>query len=362
MTKGHSMIRNRAFTLIELLVVVAIIALLIGILLPSLGRARDAARGIVCASNQRSLAQGQMMYVNDNSDQYAGVNTSGAVYQSLRVIPGQGAVWGHTQLLHNTTSSTPTTTWDWISPVIGDSYSLSANRAERTQQIFNDLGCASATIYNDAVYPGGQRPADFAEFDQRAQSSGYRQVSYLSPASFQYYSNSLSPNEVPKPTQDSVTRLLRDPHGSPVVTPRSFSPRLPRVGTQPSNKVLFADGTRYYAFIGGQYILDFDPQTAPSFFSSFSDGGPIFKGSAPYGRDFLANTNWNIQLSARHPGQQINVAYFDGHISNMSMTEAWTDPNPWYPSQSLFNGFNATPESIEFMNNQSQGATEKRIY
>lgn len=46
----------------------------------------------------------------------------------------------------------------------------------------------------------------------------------------------------------------------------------------------------------------------------------------------------------------INVAYWDGHVSNMKMDEAWRDPNPWYPSGTIFNGDTATAESIEFMN------------
>ncbi len=58
----------KGFTLIELLVVVAIIALLISILLPSLSRARELAKRAVCGSNLRGIGQGMHIYANDNEE------------------------------------------------------------------------------------------------------------------------------------------------------------------------------------------------------------------------------------------------------------------------------------------------------
>ncbi len=62
--------RKQGFTLIELLVVVAIIALLISILLPSLARARETAKRAVCASNLKGILTGMKVYANNNRDFY----------------------------------------------------------------------------------------------------------------------------------------------------------------------------------------------------------------------------------------------------------------------------------------------------
>lgn len=61
-------VHMHAFTLIEILVVVSILALLISVLLPSLARAREASRQVVCLSNMRQLSMGWHMYADAFKD------------------------------------------------------------------------------------------------------------------------------------------------------------------------------------------------------------------------------------------------------------------------------------------------------
>jgi prepilin-type N-terminal cleavage/methylation domain-containing protein len=58
---------RRAFTLIELLVVIAIIAILISIILPAIGAARDSAKRVQCLTNLRSMQMGLQMYLDQES-------------------------------------------------------------------------------------------------------------------------------------------------------------------------------------------------------------------------------------------------------------------------------------------------------
>lgn len=70
MTQGESMKSRRAFSLIELLVTISIIAVMIGILLPTIPRVRDAARRAACGSNLRSVGQAVELYKGDFKEMF----------------------------------------------------------------------------------------------------------------------------------------------------------------------------------------------------------------------------------------------------------------------------------------------------
>jgi len=76
------------FTLVELLVVIGIIAVLVGILLPALGRARQSANTVKCMANLRSLGSALQIYAGANK----GVMPYGFVFKG-QTIPGDPVAW-----------------------------------------------------------------------------------------------------------------------------------------------------------------------------------------------------------------------------------------------------------------------------
>lgn len=74
---GPNRHRPVGFTLVELLVVISVVALLVSLVLPALGKARGAARAAVCLSNERQLGTARGVYAQDNKTMILREGTAG---------------------------------------------------------------------------------------------------------------------------------------------------------------------------------------------------------------------------------------------------------------------------------------------
>jgi len=315
---------RHGFTLIELLVVISIIALLIGILLPVLGSAREAARAAGCMAHIRAASQGLVTYVTDYDGYMAGPNTSGA---ALGPAPGRSAA---DRLAATQGASAPAQNHDWISPTLGESLGLPADPGERLWRIMNtDFACPS----NEVRYDGGYYTGGFPKVVPTGPAEDSLILSY-SANMFFFVFNGSSPPEGGVSGGLNLSEFGDFPRG--MLRYEDIQ--------RPSNKAYTAEGARYVsdvvnnnATFAQEIYTSFGGNFMHNNWSYFATGGNPLKWGAVSGDSFSTSstTGWDRNQMAsrlapvsringfRHGGQEaMNMAFFDGSARQLQIADA----------------------------------------
>jgi prepilin-type N-terminal cleavage/methylation domain-containing protein len=315
--------QRRGFTLIELLVVVAIIALLISILLPSLGQARKLAKTVKCGANLRGIAQADIVYATQWDDAIVGGPTTTACSMIANVSVGKLGTDSNNFL--STVIPPVMQTADWMSPI-----------ADLTNQL---ISFPSTNTHTDNVLLRFQtyRTAKLFTCPENQfltttfASTPVAAIGLMPSYNFAWYFTLSSSGK-----GDQIC-------GTTYVTLNNYKPRLTLVGNG-SKKIMVADGGKY-STTGTPPDCNLNPYGTLG--AACSDVGAFDAYSTAYDRGYAPNNtlknggNVDARIYAyRHGGgsmaspsgsYKMNAAYYDAHVETI---DDWTsaDPTLWLPT------------------------------
>jgi prepilin-type N-terminal cleavage/methylation domain-containing protein len=317
---------GRGFTLIELLVVIAIIALLVSILLPALSGARDAARTVVCQSNQRQLGLSIQTYATEQKEWIMGSpSTSGFSLLPPNANPGGNS--GYTKQSPAIFNGIAVQTWDWLGPMMAH------------------IGQKGPNTEQPETSSGSDEAGRKLRFDWYRDVLSERQCTANNVTNVREYQNQHTPGKLLPyymSTQfvstDNTPPLGTGTTGNPSRPEdrKGYKPSLSRIGN-PSQKAALYEGSRFTDESG---VVTYDIARSASFGGSFADTGPWFRTN----RSLVRQTNNNTpakKYAFRHGGQKANsqavgnIIFFDGHGETLTDIEA-TNPDIWFPSGTVF--------------------------
>ena len=327
-----------AFTLIEVLVSISVIAILMGIMLPALGRVKAMGMQINSSSIKRQLVTALLAYGTREDEWIPGVNTSG-----LSLWPPNLTDRAVARLSRR--PDAPVQNTDWMSPALGSGAGLSRSRNRRFYELLERFHDPALPLRVPVFTGGRDGNAQLAAWIHANQDQPARGVSFLMPMGMQLAEGEdlrvgwRGPWVQVGQRRYAGGLLMRQTRHPP-----GFVPRQTRVG-QSSTKIACADGFRYLD--SRRNALDFDAAYAPFRWGSFAGRTPLDQESRSWGRRGGGGDGRNLPLVYRHSGK-MGVAFWDGHIDLLTRRQS-RNPRFWAPAGSALIGASGTdPDSLTF--------------
>jgi len=317
--------RRGGFTLIELLVVMAIIALLLSILLPSLSQARGSAMATVCLSNLKNLATAQHAYQSEERGYIPGSPLTTGLGLAVNDPPHNGQ-WR---------PGMPVNTFDYSVPLLRQMrVGLPGTSRE---------ACFEFTTKSPMRCPSNKQMAAPWSSSGPATGPTINAISYLTmntfmrggPDTYEYWHKNSS-----RLMKGVLAFDMGQPSDGDVVPPGGYVPRIDAIG-RATLKVCLADGLRFYTRTGN--VIDYDVGIRN--FAGYQSAQPpsdIYRDKA--GKLLAREYNEARRYSYRHSsGAGINALMFDGHAERLravfrsdTVAEGTAlDPRHYFPSGSV---------------------------